>query len=243
MSNSLRLQQLTKLLDVTRLDEQDQHEQLHNWLTQLPVLPVPVAAFCVYPAFLTLTRDFIAKQAQPIALATVVNFPSGDEPLPVVVAQINTAIQQGATEIDCVLPYKALLRQEVQMVTDFLAAVRTASQGVCLKIIIESGELQQQALIQQAAMLVIDSGADFIKTSTGKVPVGVTRDAAVTILTCIAQARRAVGFKASGGVRAVAQALELVDLYEEITGKTAVNTGLRIGASALVSELHQQLSV
>lgn len=242
MSNSLRLQQLTKLLDVTRLDEQDKDQQMQRWLTQLPVLPVPVAAFCVYPAFLRLTHDFIGKQAQSIALATVVNFPSGDEPLPAVVAQIEVAIQQGATEIDCVLPYKALLRKEVQFVTDFLAAVKVASQDACLKIIIESGELQQQELIHQAAMLVIESGADFIKTSTGKVPVGVTRDATITILNCIAQAPRPVGFKASGGVRTVAQALELVDLYEEITGEIAVNTRLRIGASALLTELSQQLT-
>src|SRR5690606_12448857 len=103
--------------------------------------------------------------------------------------------------------------------------------GVCLKVIIESGELVTAQQVAKATELAIEGGADFVKTSTGKVPVGVTHEAARIMLTVIAAAQRDVGFKASGGIRTVAQALTLVQLYEDISGKVATSAGMRIGAS------------
>ena len=111
-----------------------------------------------------------------------------------------------------------------------------------LKIIIESGELSTAQQIIKATELVIDCGADFVKSSTGKVPVGITTEAARIMLTVIAAANRPVGFKASGGVRTIAQALELVQMYEEITGQLAKPELVRIGASALYQELIHQLA-
>ena len=106
-----------------------------------------------------------------------------------------------------------------------------------MKIIIESGELLTAQQVAKASELVIASGADFVKTSTGKVPVGCTLEAARIILTSIAAANRPVGFKASGGVKSVEQALQLVNMYEEITGKTAIKQGMRIGASSLLTDV------
>ena len=241
MTSPLRLLQLLKLLDVTRLQEGDDEQQLRQWLASLPTTAAPVAAFCVYPQFLTLTANYIRTQSPAVMLATVVNFPAGNQPLATVLAEIDAALAAGATEIDCVLPYQTLLSGDETTVLQFLSAVRQACAGVCLKVIVESGELVTAQQITKATELVIASGADFVKTSTGKVPVGVTLEAARIILTSIAAADRAVGFKASGGVKTVAQALQLVDLYEEVTGKSARSDGLRIGASTLLTELCQQL--
>ena len=153
-----------------------------------------------------------------------------------------SALAAGADEIDCVLPYQTLLLGHTEQVREFLTAVRQATEGVCLKIIIESGELVTCQQISKATELVVESGADFVKSSTGKVKVGVTEEAARIILAVIAASDRPVGFKASGGVRTVEQALILLELYESITGKLALNSGLRIGASALSLELYKQLS-
>lgn len=239
MTNLLRLQQLAKLLDITRLQDTDTVSSFSDWFADVPVLPA--AAYCVYPQFLTQLKQLSSRQS-PVALATVVNFPTGDLPSDLVCEQIQHAIAQGATEIDCVLPYKALLRGEHGVVKSFLYDVRQACGEHCLKIIIESGELVTAQQVAKASELAIEGGADFVKTSTGKVPVGVTEEAARIILTVIAAANRKVGFKASGGVRTIEQALQLVQLYETITGRIAVSSGMRIGASALALELAQQLS-
>lgn len=243
MTNRLRLLQLSKLLDVTRLNDQDDALQMADWLKQLPQLPVPIAAYCVYPDYLPQLRQIIADARQQCALATVVNFPAGEMPLTAVCLQISDALAAGATEIDCVMPYQALLRGEHQHVSRFLTEVRRCCGASCLKVIIESGELITAQQVARATEIAIDCGADFVKSSTGKVAVGITDEAARIMLTIIAAADRPVGFKASGGVRTIAQALQLIDLYEQITGITATSATMRIGASALVSELAEQLAV
>ncbi|MGP9802409.1 deoxyribose-phosphate aldolase [Rheinheimera sp. NSM] len=238
MTNLLRLQQLAKLLDITRLNDTETQSSFTDWLNNVPSMPA--AAYCVYPQYLPVLQAWPERQAKA-ALATVVNFPSGDLPADLVCEQIQQAIMAGATEIDCVLPYKALLRGEHGLVKSFLYDIRQASAGCCLKIIIESGELVTAQQVAKATELAIECGADFVKTSTGKVPVGVTHEAARIMLTVIAAADRDIGFKASGGIRTVAQALDLLQLYEDISGKIATSSGMRIGASALVSELASQL--
>ncbi len=240
--NPLRLQQLLKLLDLTRLTEEDSESAMAAWLQTTARSDAQPAAFCVYPQFIGQTLAWLQQQQMALPVATVVNFPTGDMSLAAVKAQIQEALAAGAGEIDAVLPYQALLRGEHQQVEAFLAGVREACGDACLKIIIESGELGTAQQIVKATELAIAAGADFVKTSTGKVAVGVTNEAARLMLTVIAAANRPVGFKASGGVRTVGQALELVQLYEEITGELAQASGMRIGASALLTELLALLS-
>lgn len=241
MTNRLRLLQLSKLLDVTRLTDDDNSQQMAQWLTQQPQLPVAVAAYCVYTPFLVQVSRFNSEAKQTVNLASVVNFPDGNAPLEVVCQQIKDALVAGATEIDCVIPYQALLRGEHNFVSDFLTGVREACGTHCLKVIIETGELITAQQVAKATELAIDAGADFVKSSTGKVAVGITEEAARIILTIIASADRLVGFKASGGVRSVDQALHLIDLYEQITGVTATSSTMRIGVSSLMSELAEKL--
>ncbi|CAM3867741.1 deoxyribose-phosphate aldolase [Rheinheimera salexigens] len=238
MKNSLRLQQLVKLIDITRLDDADNISAFNDWLTTLPTLAY--AAYCVYPEYLPalLQHNTLLGSAQ---IATVVNFPTGDLATDTVCEQIEHAIQAGATEIDCVLPYKALMRGEHGAVTSFLYDIRQACGELCLKIIIESGELITAQQVAKATELAIQCGADFVKSSTGKVTFGVSEEAARIMLTVIAAADRTVGFKASGGVRTVEQAINLIQLYEQITGKIATSATMRIGASSLATELDQQL--
>lgn len=241
MTNQLKLQQLVKLLDLTRLTDHDQIDAMTQWLQQQAGAPVSPAAFCVYPEFLSVTGQFIQQQALPAKLATVVNFPSGDAAADLVVAEIVNALELGAEEIDCVLPYRPLLAGHSAQVAEFLKQVRQACPHQCLKVIIESGELITPQQVIKATELVIDSGADFVKSSTGKVAIGITTEAARNILTVIATAGRPVGFKASGGVRSVPQALELVAMYEDITGQLAQPELMRIGASTLFAEINQLL--
>lgn len=238
MTNLLRLQQLAKLLDITRLQDDDTEQSFGQWLGSVPALTP--AAYCVYPQFLASLQQW-PKRARQANIATVVNFPGAELAADIVCEQIQQAKMAGATEIDCVLPYKALLRGEQGLVKSFLYDIRQACANSCLKVIIESGELVTAQQITKATELVIEGGADFVKTSTGKVATGVTIEAARIILTVIAAANRPVGFKASGGVRNIAQALELVQLYEDITGLIATNAGMRIGASALANDVAQQL--
>lgn len=242
MTNPLRIQQLMKLVDLTRLNDQDDAASMRQWLEQdLAKATVLPAAVCVYPVYLPVVKAFLQQRQFAVKLATVVNFPSGALPIEQVLEQIKQALAAGADEIDCVLPYQTLLSGQTEQVREFLAAVRTATQGVFLKIIIESGELVTCQQISKAAELVVESGADFVKSSTGKVKVGVTEEAARIMLAVIAASERPVGFKASGGVRSVEFALKLVGLFEELTGNPATPVFMRLGASALLNDLSQQL--
>jgi len=232
-------QALIGLLDVTRLQEDDTPTTFGQWLGATFAASALPAAYCVYPQFLTQTQQFLSAAGVQLPLATVVNFPSGDLPLPTVLAEITNAIELGAAEIDAVLPYRALMAGKVTQVTEFMQAVRQACGELCLKIIIESGELATADLIGQATELAIAGGADFVKTSTGKVDVGVTLDAARVILQIIAKSNQPVGFKASGGVRTPEFARQIVDLSQETGKSTPTAAHLRIGASALYLTLLQ----
>ena len=135
------------------------------------------AAVCVWP-------DFVAPAARRLAevdvgVATVVNFPTGDERIYSVVGQTNGAIDNGATEIDLVLPYRALLTGDREHASAMVSSIRAATGGrALLKVIVETGELADLELVMTAAELAVGAGADFIKTSTGKSPVSATPEAA-----------------------------------------------------------------
>lgn len=238
---TLSSENLIALLDVTRLVDNDDPQQFSLWLQQSVSKQFPPAAYCVYPQYLQQTAAYLHSQDIKAELATVVNFPTGAEPLAVVLQQIGFAINAGATEIDAVLPYRSLLVGDEATARTFMQAVRQACGQCCLKVIIESGELAQPALIALATEIAISGGADFVKTSTGKVAVGVTLDATRTILGQIQKASRTVGFKASGGVRDKAFALQLTALFDECLHQTANPAVMRIGASALYVELLQEV--
>lgn len=237
MTINQKAKQLLSLLDLTRLQDNDTAAAMQQWLDLMATPAYVPAAFCVYPDFIAQTRQHLATKNITAALATVVNFPSGQQALPEVLEDIRRCLALGADEIDCVLPYQQVLQGHYEEVTAFLTAVRQACGNSCLKIIIESGELITPQQIIKATELCLDAGADFVKTSTGKVPVGCTLEAARAILTVLAASGKAAGFKASGGVRTLQQADELLGMFEQIMAKTANADQMRIGASALLDEL------
>ena len=203
-----------------------------------------VAAVCVWPVYVSLCVEDLA--GTDIRVATVVNFPSGEEPDTDVLSMARTALDDGADEIDVVLPYRAWLRGDEEAAIRILGGVRnvvnervdhTAGPGI-VKVIIESGELPDQAAIDRATHFAIANGADFVKTSTGKTPISATPEAAEIILEAIELSGLPVGFKASGGIRTVGDARIYLELAEQIMGEGWVSPDtFRFGASAVLDEL------
>lgn len=197
----------------------------------------PVAAVCVWPQFVKRTQDNL--KGSPVRIATVVNFPAGGEDVGRVADDVQEALSDGANEIDLVLPYEAVRRGDRGIATEMIEAVRDlVDQGRLLKVILETGELKEPALIETASRLAIEAGADFIKTSTGKTPVSATPQAAEIMLNAIKGSGRSVGLKPSGGIRTLADAKVYLDLADRIMGAGwATPRTFRIGASSVYDAL------
>lgn len=197
------------------------------------------AAVCVWPRYAGLARSLLPPS---IAVAAVANFPDGGSDVARALADCESIVQAGAQEVDLVLPWRDLDKAPA-----LLRAVRDATPAMRLKVIVESGELADAARIERAARIAIDAGADFIKTSTGKTPHGATPEAARAMLGAIAgaadaAARARVGFKASGGVRSIADAATYIELTSQLLGPGAlVPARLRIGASSLLDAIEAVL--
>ncbi|MGO4707210.1 deoxyribose-phosphate aldolase [Microvirga sp. 2MCAF38] len=197
----------------------------------------PVAAVCIWPQFVTRARD--ALRGSPVRVATVANFPTGAEDIARVMDDVKEALSDGANEIDLVLPYDAVRRGDLESATEMVAVVREiADQGRLLKVILETGELVDPALIETASRLSIDAGADFIKTSTGKSPVSATPEGAEIMLNVIKASARPVGFKPSGDIRTSEDAAFYIALADRIMGAGwATPKTFRIGASSVYDAL------
>ncbi|MBA9067694.1 deoxyribose-phosphate aldolase [Methylobacterium sp. RAS18] len=196
-----------------------------------------VAAVCVWPRFVA--DSVRGLRGSGVRVATVVNFPEGGEAVERTVAETRATLSDGADEIDLVLPYCALKRGDAESARAMVEAVRAACAGRLLKVILETGELEDPGLIAQASRLSLEAGADFIKTSTGKTAVSATLPAAEIMLDAIrARGGRPVGLKVSGGLRRVEDAAAYLALADRIMGPdwASPNT-FRLGASALHAEL------
>lgn len=195
-----------------------------------------VAAVCIWPRFVPQAKAALERTG--IAIATVINFPDGSDDIARAVDETRGAIEAGADEIDVVAPIEAILEGDIGLVTDLVRATREATGGRRLKVILETGRLAEPALITAAARAAIMAGADMLKTSTGKVQVGATLEAAAVLLAVIHEADGRVGLKLSGGVRTTQQAAQYVHLVDQVMGSgwTAPAT-VRFGASSLLDDL------
>lgn len=229
---------LTELacLDLTSLNDGDSEASTAALCARAQTPHGNVAAVCVWPRFVAQARAALPKS---VRVAAVANFPEGDLDAARAVRDIEAIAQAGGDEVDVVLPYRALAAGEVQEVAEFLAEVRHASRPLTLKVILETGELKDEALIRRATQLSLHAGADFVKTSTGKTPVSATLEAARAMLDEIRVSGLAsAGFKASGGIRSVAQAAE----YLALAAAAGVPPQrLRFGASGLLDDILQVL--
>ena len=153
------------------------------------------------------------------------------------------AVENGADEIDVVINVGQMLEGDIEPMTNEIAMLREeAGEDTVFKVIIESGALQTPELIRKASLLAMFAGADFVKTSTGKIPVAATPEAAVVMCTAIRdyyqKTGRKVGFKAAGGIRTAEDAALFYTIVEEILGKEWCTPALwRIGASSLANNL------
>ncbi len=201
-----------------------------------------VAAVCVYPGFCK--QAFSRVAAQDIAVATVINFPSGKGQPAQTYKDTRAAIKSGANEIDIVLDYKSFLTGDVKAAREILKACRracneTGRTPAKMKVILESSEFEDAEQLYRAAQLAIECGADFIKTSTGKAASGgATLEAAAVMLEAIAESGKDVGLKVSGGIKTVADAARYIALADYLLHKGwATPDRFRIGASGLLDDV------
>ena len=230
-------QTVNSLLDLTRLVEGDDPQNIIDLCRQAQ--EQKVAAVCVYPEFIDIAKQNLQDPA--INIASVINFPQGTLPLARVQMDIERVLNQDVDEIDLVFPYQAYLQGETEFAIDFVRRCKDSCAGALLKVILETGAFQEDAeLIARASQDVIAAGADFIKTSTGKIQTGATLTAAVAMLLSIKQAKeqgKEIGFKASGGIRSLTQAAEYLYLAEVILGKAYIkSSSFRFGASQISAD-------
>lgn len=189
------------LLDLTSLNADDDDAAIVSLCLRALTPFGPVAAVCVYPRFVSLARKTLnSLGGAQVRVATVANFPYGGSNIASTVTQVEQAIAAGADEVDVVYPFHGLLAGDCDIGRELLAACRTVcSEPVLLKVILETGELRDPQLIRRASLDAIAAGADFIKTSTGKVAINATEQAARIMLEAIAEQRVETGLKVSGG--------------------------------------------
>jgi len=228
---------LVSLLDFTSLGDDDTEATVDDLCRRASTPLGPVAAVCVWPRFVARCAENL--DGTGIAVAAVANFPSGDDGVEVALLETEKVIQSGGTEVDLVMPYRAWLAGERDVALDMIAAVRAAcGSSVVLKVILETGAMGGADRVRDATRDAIEAGADFVKTSTGKIAVNATPEAARAMLEVIAESDRPVGFKASGGIRTVAQARDYTELAAVIMGPVFLAPAtFRLGASSLLDAI------
>jgi deoxyribose-phosphate aldolase len=232
------------LLDLTSLNDTDTEATVEKLCAKATIKFGTVAAVCIWPRFTSVAKRKLGDSA--IHLAVVNNFPAGSPNAKDAARDARTAIDAGADEIDTVLPYRAFLDGDKKAARDLVAAVREAcGNRARLKVILETCVLATSANVAEASALAIDAGADFIKTSTGKLQFGATPDGSRAMLETLRDSKsagRKLGFKAAGGVRTLQQAEYYIGLADGILGAGwATPATFRIGASGLLDDLLKHL--
>ena len=225
------------LLDLTDLSDTCTGEAVRHLCLRAVTPHGPVAAICIWPRFVSEAKPRLAHSG--VRLATVINFPKGGDNIDRAVFDAREALRDGADEIDLVMPYRAFLAGHATVASDMIVAVgETLPQGALLKVILETGALGDDSHIARAAALALQAGAHFIKTSTGKIPVSATPQAARIMLEAIRAAGGNAGFKAAGGIRTLDDAALYLGLADTIMGAGWADARhFRIGASGLLDVL------
>lgn len=223
-------------LDLTNLEEDCDEAAVAQLCARAVTRHGPVAAVCIWPKFVAQAKSLL--RSTPVRVATVVNFPSGQDSIAEVRSLTAQAVSDGADEIDMVIPWSDVLEGHAGVVSPTVRSVRSASGSATLKAILETGMLETPELITQAAAEAIQGGADFLKTSTGKVSVNATPKAARIVLEAIRDSGKPVGFKPSGGLRTTEAAAEYIEIATEVMGDGWVTPQtFRIGSAKLLDDL------
>jgi deoxyribose-phosphate aldolase len=203
------------------------------------------AAVCVYPNLVPTARERLRGSGVHVA-AVATGFPSGQYPTQIKVADTRSAVELGADEIDMVIDRGAFLSGRYAKVYDEVVRVKEACGDAHLKVILETGELGTYDNVRRATLLAIAGGADFVKTSTGKISPAATLPVALCMLEAVrdvyVETGRRVGFKAAGGIRQAKQAVQHLVLVHETLGPEWLTPELyRLGASSLLNDILMQL--
>ena len=209
-----------------------------------PTIP-SVAALCVYPNLVPVAKEKLGDSGVKVA-AVATGFPSGQYPTEVKLDDVRSAVELGADEIDMVIDRGAFLSGRYAKVYDEIVRVKEACGEAHLKVILETGELGTYDNVRRASLLAMAAGADFIKTSTGKVNPAATLPVSLVMLEAIRDVHdetgRIVGFKPAGGIRAAKQAIQHLVLVHETLGPDWLTPDLhRFGASSLLNDVLMQI--
>lgn len=205
----------------------------------------PVAAVCVYPQYASLVRDML--KATDIRTAVVSgNFPNAQTFTEIKLAECKMAVGAGAQEVDVLISVGDMLEKNYEKVYRELLAIREVCKGVCLKVILETGELKSLETIFEASLIAACAGADFIKTSTGKVPVNATPEAVYVMCEAIrqyhAKTGKKVGLKVAGGITKAQNAIRYMTIVNHVLGSDWLTSRyFRIGASHLMDDVVKEM--
>lgn len=242
--------QILSFVDITSLNPTDSVasitefvEKINKFDTKFEILPHP-AAICVYPKFVQTVKDNLVEDLEIASVAG--GFPDANTFIEVKVAEVAMAVMEGATEIDVVIPSGMVFNGEFEDIFDELSEIKASCRDAKLKVILETGVLNDSVLIKKAALVAMNAGADFIKTSTGKVSVGATYDAVYVMAKTIAEYNALnnvkVGLKVAGGVSTTEQAVSYYTIVASVLGEDWLNaSSFRFGASRLVNALISSL--
>ena len=244
------LARIFQSIDFTTLEAFDNEQKIHDFCAkalafpkEVPYLSVP--AICIYSPFVKQAKQLLAGSG--IHVATVAcAFPSGQMPFALKVKEVEYCVEQGADEVDMVISRGTFLAGNYDEVFNEIKTIKATCKDAHLKVILETGELKTVQNIRKASELAILAGADFIKTSTGKVPVAATPLAAIIMIDTIKEYYEAtgkkVGFKPAGGMKAPEDAMTYYYLVKGILGEQWLNKDLfRVGTSRLAGQIVELL--
>ncbi|GHT23443.1 deoxyribose-phosphate aldolase [Bacteroidia bacterium] len=237
---------LYSCIDLTSLGTEDSEESIFklvesvNNFDSAKVGIKNVAGICVYPNFVATVKDTLRTPVRIVSVAG--GFPSAQTFMEIKVAEVSLAIADGADEIDIVLNCGQFLADDYEAVCDEISEIRDACGEVPLKVILETGLLKTAVNIKKAAILAMSSGADFIKTSTGKVYPGASPEAVCVMCDAIKEYyklhNRKIGIKIAGGVRSAKEAIDFYTIVKEMLGNEWLTPDyFRIGASSLADAI------
>lgn len=234
-------------IDLTTLNTTDSDESVMNFVKGVNRLDEEypdlknVAAICVYPNFAEVVKDTL--EVEDVKIACVAGgFPSAQTFTEIKVAEAAMALMDGAEEIDIVMNVGKFLSEDYENLCDEIQELKETCKEHTLKVILETGALKTASNIKRAAILVMYAGADFIKTSTGKLQPGATLEAAYVMCQAIKEYHKLtgnkIGFKPAGGINSISDAINYYTIVKEVLGEEWLNNGLfRLGTSRLANQL------
>lgn len=245
------MKMILNMIDLTTLEGKDtpgkvkqmcyKAQHLHD---QYPDCPT-VAAVCVYPSMVKIAKEALGNSDIKVASVSTA-FPSGQAPMEVKLMDTRFAVEQGADEIDMVISRGKFLAGDYNFVYDEIAAIKEACGPARLKVILETGELVTLDNVRKASEIAMHAGADFIKTSTGKIQPAATMQVTYVMLMAIkdfhARTGKMIGMKPAGGISTSKLALHYLWMVKETLGEQWLsNEWFRFGASSLANDVLMQL--